>query len=106
LIAGSAAAAENPEGLVTVTIDPSRQQLIGLKLAHVERAQVAGSWRTTGRVAVDETRVHHVNVKFSGFIEHVHGDFVGRLVTKGEPLFSIYSRAPRRSRSTCSRQQA
>ena len=89
--AGHATAAENPEGLVTVTIDPSRQQLIGLKLAHVERAQVAGSWRTTGRVAVDETRVHHVNVKFSGFIEHVHGDFVGRLVTKGEPLFSIYS---------------
>jgi Cu(I)/Ag(I) efflux system membrane fusion protein len=39
---------------------------------------------------VDETRVHHVNVKFSGFMEHVHGDFVGRPVRKGEPLFSIY----------------
>jgi Cu(I)/Ag(I) efflux system membrane fusion protein len=32
-----------------------------------------------------------VNVKFSGFMEHVHGDFVGRAVKKGEPLFSIYS---------------
>jgi Cu(I)/Ag(I) efflux system membrane fusion protein len=32
-----------------------------------------------------------VNVKFSGFMEHVHGDFIGRLVKKGEPLFSIYS---------------
>lgn len=85
------ASAETPEGLTTVTIDPARQQLIGLKLAHVERARVAGSWRTTGRVAVDETRVHHVNVKFSGFIEHVHGDFIGRPVTKGEPLFAIYS---------------
>ena len=86
-----AAAGDEPEGLATVTIDPARQQLIGLKLVHVERAQVAGSWRTTGRVAVDETRVHHVNVKFSGFIEHVHGDYVGRQVTKGEPLFAIYS---------------
>jgi len=80
-----------PEGLATVTIDPARQQLIGLTLAHVERAPVASSWRTSGRVAVDETRVHHVNVKFSGFIEHVHGDFIGRSVEKGEPLFSIYS---------------
>ena len=81
----------SPEGLATVTIDPSRQQLIGLSLAHVERAQVSSSWRTTGRVAVDETRVHHVNVKFSGFIEHVHGDYIGRQVQKGEPLFTIYS---------------
>jgi Cu(I)/Ag(I) efflux system membrane fusion protein len=89
--AAHAAASDAPEGLATVTIDPARQQLIGLKLAHVERARIAGSWRTTGRVAVDETRVHHVNVKFSGFIEHVHGDFIGRSVTKGEPLFAIYS---------------
>jgi len=79
------------KGLAPVTIDPARQQLIGLEVAHVERAVVGGAWRTTGRVAIDETRIHHVNVKFSGFIEHVHGDFVGRTVTKGEPLFSIYS---------------
>ena len=79
------------EGLTQVSIDAARQQLIGLKIAHVERGQVGGSWRTSGRVAVDETRVHHVNVKFSGFMEHVHGDFVGRAVKKGEPLFSIYS---------------
>jgi Cu(I)/Ag(I) efflux system membrane fusion protein len=80
-----------PEGLSGVTIDPARQQLIGLKIAHAERGQVGGAWRTSGRVAVDETRVHHVNVKFSGFMEHVHGDFVGRAVKKGEPLYSIYS---------------
>jgi Cu(I)/Ag(I) efflux system membrane fusion protein len=80
-----------PEGLSGVTIDPARQQLIGLKIAHVERGVVGGAWRTSGRVAIDETRVHHVNVKFSGFMEHVHGDFLGRPVKKGEPLFSIYS---------------
>ncbi len=80
-----------PEGLAGVSIDPARQQLIGLKIAHVERGPVGGSWRTSGRVAFDETRIHHVNVKFSGFVEHVHGDFIGRAVRKGEPLFSIYS---------------
>jgi Cu(I)/Ag(I) efflux system membrane fusion protein len=80
-----------PEGLSAVTIDAARQQLIGLKIAHAERGPVGGSWRTSARLAIDETRIHHVNVKFSGFMEHVHGDFIGRLVRKGEPLFSIYS---------------
>ena len=83
--------AGSPAGLSAVTIDAARQQLIGLRIAHVSVGEVGGAWRTSGRVAVDETRVHHVNVKFSGFMEHVHGDFVGRPVKKGEPLFSIYS---------------
>jgi Cu(I)/Ag(I) efflux system membrane fusion protein len=85
------AGAPAPEGLSAVTIDAGRQQLIGLKVVHAEVGEVGGSWRTNGRVAVDETRVHHVNVKFSGFMERVYADFVGRLVKKGEPLFSIYS---------------
>jgi Cu(I)/Ag(I) efflux system membrane fusion protein len=85
------AASPGVEGLSGVTIDPARQQLIGLKIAHAEQGPVGGSWRTSGRVAVDETRVHHVNVKFSGFMEHVHANFIGRPVKKGEPLFSIYS---------------
>jgi membrane fusion protein, copper/silver efflux system len=88
---GELASEPAPEGMSTVTIDAGRQQLIGLKVAPAELGSVGGSWRTTGRVAVDETRVHHVNVKFSGFMEHVHADFVGRLVRKGEPLFAIYS---------------
>jgi membrane fusion protein, copper/silver efflux system len=88
---GAPAGGAAPEGLSAVTIDSNRQQLIGLKVAHAEQGAVGGTWRTNGRVAVDETRIHHVNVKFSGFMEHVHGDFVGRLVKKGEPLFSIYS---------------
>jgi membrane fusion protein, copper/silver efflux system len=80
-----------PEGLAAVTIDAARQQLIGLKIAHVERGLVGGSWRTSGRIAFDERRIHHVNVKFSGFMEQVQANFVGRPVRKGEPLFSIYS---------------
>jgi Cu(I)/Ag(I) efflux system membrane fusion protein len=80
-----------PEGLSGITIDATRQQLIGLKIVHAELGPIGGSWRTNGRVAVDETRVHHVNVKFSGFMEHVHANFVGRPVKAGERLFSIYS---------------
>jgi membrane fusion protein, copper/silver efflux system len=78
-------------GLATVGIDPQRQQLIGLRTAPVVEGPVGGSWRTVGRVAVDETRVHHVALKFAGFIEQVFVDYVGKPVRAGEPLFSIYS---------------
>jgi membrane fusion protein, copper/silver efflux system len=78
-------------GLVTVKIDPARQQLIGLVTAQAAAGDISGAVRTSGRVSVDETRVHRVNVKFGGFVERVQADFVGQLVQQGEPLFSIYS---------------
>ena len=87
----SAHAGKPVDGLVTVSIDPQRQQLIGLRTAQVTRGAVGAIWRTVGRVAVDETRVHHVNIKTSGFAEQVYVDYVGKLVKRGEPLFTIYS---------------
>ncbi|HET9599567.1 MAG TPA: efflux RND transporter periplasmic adaptor subunit [Anaeromyxobacteraceae bacterium] len=89
--AGRAGGAGGAEGLATVQIDPQRQQLIGLRTARAAKGPVGGSWRTNGRVAVDETRVHHVNIKVGGFAERVYVDYVGKYVKAGEPLFSIYS---------------
>ena len=78
-------------GLANVEIDAARQQLIGLKTAEVTEGPVGGAWRTVGRVAIDETRVRHVNLKVPGFVERIYVDFVGKKVRKGDPLFSIYS---------------
>jgi Cu(I)/Ag(I) efflux system membrane fusion protein len=79
------------DGLATISIDPQRQQLIGLRTAEVTRGQVGSSWKTVGKVAVDETNVHHVNIKVGGFVDTVYVDYVGKAVRRGEPLFSIYS---------------
>jgi len=78
-------------GLASVEIDAARQQLIGLKTAEATEGPVGGAWRTVGRVAIDETRVRHVNLKVPGFVERIYVDFVGKKVKKGDPLFSIYS---------------
>jgi membrane fusion protein, copper/silver efflux system len=78
-------------GLASVTIDPARQQLIGLQTAPVTRGPVSGSWRTVGRVDVDPTRVRKTNVKVEGYVERLFVDFVGRPVRRGQPLFSLYS---------------
>jgi len=40
---------------------------------------------------VDETQVHHVNIKVGGFVEKVYADYVGKSVRLGEPLFTVYS---------------
>jgi Cu(I)/Ag(I) efflux system membrane fusion protein len=78
-------------GLATVNIDPQRQQLIGLRTVEVALGPVAASWKTVGRVSVDETNVHHVNIKVGGFVEDVYVDYVGKAVRRGERLFTIYS---------------
>ena len=90
-------------GLVTVKIDPARQQLIGLVTAEATLGAISGALRTTGRVAVDETRVHRVNVKFGGFVERVQADFVGQHGAAGRAaLLHLQPRAAgRRRTSSC-----
>jgi RND family efflux transporter MFP subunit len=78
-------------GFATVTLTPQRRQAIGVKTAVVESGPFVRTIRAVGRVAVDETRLHHVHAKFEGWIEHLHADFTGREVKKGEPLFTVYS---------------
>jgi membrane fusion protein, copper/silver efflux system len=78
-------------GLAAVTIDPARQQLIGLRTAPVVRDKIGADWRTVADIQVDPTRVRKTNVKVEGFIERIFVDFVGQPVARGQALFSIYS---------------
>jgi Cu(I)/Ag(I) efflux system membrane fusion protein len=87
----TAHAAPPVAGLATIDIDPSRQQLIGLRTVEVTRTKLGGARRTVGRVVVDETRVAHVNLKVAGFVERIYVDFIGKQVQRGSPLFTLYS---------------
>lgn len=78
-------------GLATVTIDPARQQLIGLRTVAVVKGPIGASSHTVARIQVDPTRVRQTNVKVDGFVERIFVGFVGQSVRKGQPLFSIYS---------------
>ncbi|SRR6266568_873942 len=75
----------------TVKIDPEKQQLIGVRTSTVEREPLVRSVRTTGQITADETKIEHVHVKISGYIDKVYVDYVGQLVKKGQPLFTLYS---------------
>ncbi len=90
-----AASAARPEdgipGLAPVAPDTAARRLAGVKTAVAERRTLTRSVRTVGLVAADETRVRHVHTKISGWIEHLHVNFVGQPVRAGQPLLAIYS---------------
>ena len=77
--------------LVPVQISPQRLQSIGVKTGAVERKLVEDEIRTTGNVAVDETRLAYVQVRFTGYIQKVFADATYQYLHKGQVLFTIYS---------------
>ncbi len=87
----AAAPASTETPLVPVQISAQRLQSIGVKTGNVERKLVEDELRTTGTVAIDETKLAYVQVRYSGFIERVFVDATYQFIRKGQPLFTIYS---------------
>ena len=75
----------------TVKISADRQQLIGVKVATVEKRPVSQTIRMLGRVAVDETRVYRINATVNGWITKTSPKATGGLVKKDEVLAGFYS---------------
>ena len=75
----------------SVMIDPSKQQLIGVKIGEAEIVPLARTLRAVGKVTFDETKIVRIHPKIEGWIEKVFVNFTGMAVKKGQPLLSIYS---------------
>jgi len=85
----SGAMSEMPPG--TVMISPTKQQLIGVRTDTVKRESVNRTIRAVAQVQIDETKIARIHVKIPGWVDQIYVDFVGKLVRKGQPLFSFYS---------------
>jgi RND family efflux transporter MFP subunit len=81
--------AETP--LVPVQLSPERLQSIGVKFGVVTRKPLQDEIRTTGTVAIDETRLSYVQTRIAGHIEKVFADATYQYVRKGQPLFTLHS---------------
>ncbi|HVJ07254.1 MAG TPA: efflux RND transporter periplasmic adaptor subunit [Acidisarcina sp.] len=75
----------------TVKISDDKQILAGVRTTLVERKPLMRDIHTTAQIVADETKIARIHVKVSGYIDQVFVDFVGQLVKKGQPLFTIYS---------------
>jgi len=89
--AGKAEMAMDENESKEISISTERMQLIGVTLAAVEMRRLDKEIRTVGRVDYDETLVTTVSTKVSGWIEELYADYTGKIVTRGEPLYTIYS---------------
>lgn len=78
-------------GYAEVRLDPERVQLMGVTTQKLAYRQFTQTIRTVGIVEIDETRVAHVQMKWSGWIEDLYVDYIGKPVKLGQPLFSVYS---------------
>jgi Cu(I)/Ag(I) efflux system membrane fusion protein/cobalt-zinc-cadmium efflux system membrane fusion protein len=85
----NAVGTSTPRG--AVTIDPRRQQLIGVRTVPAVRSAMTATIRAVGTVRSAETRMADVNIKLDGWIRDLFVDYTGQAIEKGQPLFTLYS---------------
>jgi Cu(I)/Ag(I) efflux system membrane fusion protein len=78
-----------PAGTIKVSLE--KQQLIGVRVAPVERKPLSHSMRLLGRVAADETRIYRINATIDGWITKAGPQASGTYVKKDETLATFYS---------------
>jgi Cu(I)/Ag(I) efflux system membrane fusion protein len=83
--------AQQAGALAPIQISPQRRQLIGVTVAQVKEAQVSDLLQATGMIEPDDRREAYVQTRFTGWIDRVYANQTWQYVTRGEPLFSIYS---------------
>ncbi|MDO9168196.1 MAG: efflux RND transporter periplasmic adaptor subunit [Methylobacter sp.] len=75
----------------TFTVDAYRRQLIGVTTGKVVYRNIINTIRSAARITVNETRLTDISLKFDGWIGRLDADYVGKSVTKGQALFTVYS---------------
>jgi len=72
-------------------ISPEKVQKLGVRTAAAKMQMLDRSVRASGRVEIDESRTYTVTAKFEGYIERLHVNTSGQPVSRGQPLFEVYS---------------
>lgn len=75
----------------TAMVSAQMQQLMGVRTAIVEAKTLNKTVRAVGTVTYDESRVRQVYSKVDGWVDKLYVNSTGALVSKGQPLFTIYS---------------
>lgn len=74
-----------------VKISPDKVQKLGVKTAVVVQRDFSRSIRAVGKVEIDERSQTVVSPRFEGWIERLHVNATGQVVSRGQPLFDVYS---------------
>ena len=75
----------------TVNVSPDKQQLIGVRVAMVEKTPGTHTLRVLGRVVPDETRVYRINAATDGWVKKILPVTTDSLVQQDELLATFYA---------------
>lgn len=87
--AGPSDGSSAPPGAVRISAE--KQQLIGVRVEEVRKADREVTVRILGRVAADEARLYKINAGSEGLIRETSGVTTGSLVKKEEVLASYFT---------------
>jgi Cu(I)/Ag(I) efflux system membrane fusion protein len=79
------------DDLGVVQISPSVVNNLGVRTAKVKLAVLQQPIKTVGYVQYNENNLLHVHPRVEGWIEKLYIKAAGEQVTKGEPLYALYS---------------
>lgn len=74
---------------LNIAID--KVQKLGVKSEAALLRELDKTLRVTGRVEIDERLTYTIAPKFEGWVERLYVNTTGQAVTKGQPLFDVYS---------------
>jgi len=80
-----------PDAPGTVRIDPAIVNNLGVRTARAEMGRLQPEVLTVGSLAYDERRLVQVSPRVEGWVEKLHVKAAGDPVTRGEPLYTLYS---------------
>ncbi len=88
---GNQVSHDNDEGPGTIKISPSVVNNLGVRTSTVRYKTLNTTIETVGYVTYDEDRLVHIHPRIAGWIEKLHINAIGDPITKGQPLYDIYS---------------
>ena len=80
-----------PTGLLPVTIDSTRAQMIGVRTVRVRRKSLVQHTGFAGVLTLDERGLARVQTRYAGWLESVAVTETGAMVRKGQILATLFS---------------
>jgi Cu(I)/Ag(I) efflux system membrane fusion protein len=81
----------NVGGSNQISISIEKVQKLGVKSEAATLRTLDNTIRATGRIEIDERRTYTIAPKFEGWVERLYVNTSGQSVSKGQPLFDVYS---------------
>ena len=84
-------ATDEPTSANQVKISTDKVQKLGVRTEAAQMRSMDRAISAAGRIEPDERRITMISPKFEGYVERLHVNVTGQAVTKGQPLFEVYS---------------